>query len=187
MQGTRKSIKKRAGFQLEVFSWRLLEGLNNTTETFSQATYYSDQVLKPETFEYWCPDSSVEIVTGIFLEGEDSHGDHGLGILVEFRFKAPPGTSSSSITTHTPSGQRNCASCSFQTRKSVTLQPCPRGRTTKSSTCTWWHWRNIYIYIYIYETYIMYHNIKCSNVASVYPFTDEAQTSLYKDPVRTAL
>ena len=42
-------------------------------------------------------------------------------------------------------------------------------------------------YIYIYETYIMYHNIKCSNVASVYPFTDEAQTSLYKDPVRTAL
>ena len=33
----------------------------------------------------------------------------------------------------------------------------------------------------------MYHNIKCSNVASVYPFTDEAQTALYKDPVRTAL
>ena len=38
---------------------------------------------------------------GIFLEGEDSHGDHGLGRLVEFRFKAPPGTTSSSITTHT--------------------------------------------------------------------------------------
>jgi hypothetical protein len=30
---------------------------------------------------------------GFFLEGEDSHDDHGLGNLVEFRFKAPPGTS----------------------------------------------------------------------------------------------
>ena len=38
---------------------------------------------------------------GIFLEGEDSRGDHGLGSLVEFRFKAPPGTTSSSVTTHT--------------------------------------------------------------------------------------
>src|SRR5215467_7370997 len=28
---------------------------------------------------------------GFFLEGEDPHGDHGLGSLVEFRFKAPPG------------------------------------------------------------------------------------------------
>ena len=27
-----------------------------------------------------------------FLEGEDSRGDHGLGRLVEFRFKAPPGS-----------------------------------------------------------------------------------------------
>ena len=47
---------------------------------------------------------------GIFLEGEDSRGDHGRGRLAEFRFKAPPGTTSSSITTHTPSGQRNCTS-----------------------------------------------------------------------------
>jgi hypothetical protein len=30
---------------------------------------------------------------GFFLEVEDSHGDHGLGSLVELRFKAPPGTS----------------------------------------------------------------------------------------------
>ena len=44
---------------------------------------------------------------GIFLEGEDSRGDHGLGRLVDFRLKAPPGTTSSSITTHTPSGQRH--------------------------------------------------------------------------------
>jgi hypothetical protein len=37
---------------------------------------------------------------GIFLEEEDSHGDHGLGSLVELRFKAPPGTSYSYITIH---------------------------------------------------------------------------------------
>jgi hypothetical protein len=35
---------------------------------------------------------------GFFREGEDPHGDHGLGSLVEFRFKAPPGTSYSYIT-----------------------------------------------------------------------------------------
>ena len=70
---------------------------------------------------------------GIFLEGEDSRGDHGLGRLVDFRFKAPPGTTSSSITTHTPSGQGNCASWASQTQKSVTLVPCPGGRTTKST------------------------------------------------------
>jgi hypothetical protein len=37
---------------------------------------------------------------GFFLEGEDPPGDHGLGSLVEFRFKAPPGTSYSYITIH---------------------------------------------------------------------------------------
>jgi hypothetical protein len=35
-----------------------------------------------------------------FLEGEDPLGDRGLGSLVEFRFKAPPGTSYSYITIH---------------------------------------------------------------------------------------
>ena len=65
--------------------------------------------------------------------GEDSHGDHGLGRLVEFRFKAPPSTTSSSITTHTSSGQRNCASWASQPQKSVTLLPCPGGRTKKST------------------------------------------------------
>ena len=77
---------------------------------------------------------------GIFLEGEDSRGDHGLGRLVEFRFKAPPGTTSSSITTHTPSGQRNCASWASQPQKLVTLLPCPGGMTTKSTKDMWWHW-----------------------------------------------
>ena len=56
----------------------------------------------------------------IFLEREDSRGDHGLGRLVEFRFKAPPSTTSSSVTTHTPSGQRNCASWASQPQKLVT-------------------------------------------------------------------
>ena len=70
---------------------------------------------------------------GIFLEGEDSHGDRGLSRSVEFRFKAPPGTTSFSITTHTPSGQHNCASWASQPQKSVTLLPCPGGRTTKST------------------------------------------------------
>ena len=78
---------------------------------------------------------------GIFLEGEDFCGDHGLGRLVEFRFKAPPGTTSSSITTHTPCGQRNCASWASQPQKSVTILPCPGGRTTKSTNNMWWHWR----------------------------------------------
>ena len=78
---------------------------------------------------------------GIFLEGEDSRGDHGLGRLVEFRFKAHPGTTSSSITTHTPSGQRNCASWASQPQTSVTLLACPGGRTTKFTKDMWWHWR----------------------------------------------
>ena len=73
---------------------------------------------------------------GIFPEGEDSRGDHGLGRLVEFRFKGPPGTTSSYITTHTSSGQRNCTSWASQPQKSVTFLPCPGGRTTKSTrTC----------------------------------------------------
>ena len=40
---------------------------------------------------------------GIFLEGERSRGDHAVGKLVEFRFKAPPETTSPlSILTHHP-------------------------------------------------------------------------------------
>jgi len=48
---------------------------------------------------------------GIFLEGEDSRGDHRLGRLVEFRFKGPPGTTSSYITNVTaPHGRPNLRS-----------------------------------------------------------------------------
>jgi len=70
---------------------------------------------------------------GIFPEGEDSRVDHGLGRLVEFRFKGPPGTPSYYITTHI---NCNCASWASQPQKSVTLLPWPGGRTTKATkTC----------------------------------------------------
>jgi len=46
------------------------------------------------------PSSISGSTVGIFPEREDSRGDHGLGRLVEFRFKGPPGTNSSYITSH---------------------------------------------------------------------------------------
>ena len=93
------------------------------------------------TTNHEVPGSIPGSTVGIFLEGEDTRGDHGLDRLVEFRFKAPPGTTSSSITNHTSSGQRNCASWASQPQKSVTLLSCPGGRTTKSTKDMWWHWR----------------------------------------------
>jgi len=85
--------------------------------------------LKPESFEYWSPDRSVRIVTGIFLEGEDPRGDHGVGKLVELNLRPllalhPP------LSPLTPSGKCNYASCSSQTQKAVSLFPCSRGMTT---------------------------------------------------------
>ena len=94
---------------------------------------------------------------GIFVEGEDSRGDHGLGRLVEFRFKAPSGITSSSITTHTTSGQRNCASWASQPQKSVTFLPCPGGRTTKSTKDMWWQWEKKIIVINYDNTCILLH------------------------------
>jgi len=61
-------------------------------------------------------------------KGEDSRGDHGLGRLVEFRFKGPPGTPSSYITTHII-GTTNCASWASQPQTPA----MPRGKTTKST------------------------------------------------------
>ena len=52
------------------------------------------------TTNHEVPGSVPGYTVGIFPEGEDSRGDHGLGSLVEFRFKGPPGTTSSYITTH---------------------------------------------------------------------------------------
>jgi hypothetical protein len=52
------------------------------------------------TTDHEVPGSIPGSTMGVFLEGEDSHGNHGLGSLVELRFKAPPGTSYSHITIH---------------------------------------------------------------------------------------
>jgi len=46
------------------------------------------------------PGSIPGSTVGIFSDGEDSRGDHGLGRLVQFRLKGPAGTTSSYITTH---------------------------------------------------------------------------------------
>ena len=52
------------------------------------------------TTNHEVPGSIPGSTVGIFSEGEESRGDHGLGRLVEFRFKGPPGTTCSYITTH---------------------------------------------------------------------------------------
>ena len=52
------------------------------------------------TTNHEVPGSIPGSTVGIFPEGEGTCSDNGLGRLVEFRFKGPPGTTSSSITTH---------------------------------------------------------------------------------------
>ena len=120
----------------------------NVILQYSVTTSLVVQWSESLTTNHEVPGSIPGSTVGIFLEGEDSRGDHGLGRLAEFRFKAPPGTTSSSITTRTPSGQRNCASWAPQPQKSVTLLPCPGGRTTKSTKDMWWHWgKKIFCYL----------------------------------------
>jgi hypothetical protein len=63
---------------------------------------------------------------GLFLEGEDSHGDHGLGSLVELRLR-PLLVLHIRVSPSTSSGQRNCASWASQSQKSVTLRSQPGG------------------------------------------------------------
>src|SRR5215475_16140493 len=77
---------------------------------------------------------------GFFLEGEDSHGDHGLGSLVELRLRTLL-VLHIHISPSTLSGQRTCASWASQPQKSVTLRPQPGGETTKSIRDMWWHWK----------------------------------------------
>ena len=76
---------------------------------------------------------------GFFLKGGDSHGDHGLGSLVELRLRSLL-VLYIHISPSTSSGQRNCASWASQPQKSVTLLPCPGGRTTKSTKDMWRDW-----------------------------------------------
>jgi hypothetical protein len=91
------------------------------------------------------------LLCGFFLEWEDSHGDHGLGSLVELRrFKIgglrPLLVFHIHISSSTSSGQRNCASWASHPQKSVTLKPQPGEETTKSIRDMWWHWKKILPY-----------------------------------------
>jgi hypothetical protein len=77
---------------------------------------------------------------GFFLGGEYSHGDHGLGSLVELRLRTIL-VLHIHVSPSTSSGQRNCASWASKPQKSVTLRPQPGGETTKSIRDMWWHWQ----------------------------------------------
>jgi hypothetical protein len=79
---------------------------------------------------------------GFFLEGEDPHGGHGLGSLVQ-QGLGPLVVLHNHTSPSTSSGQRNCASWASQPQKSVTLRPQPGGETTKSIRDMWWHWGKI--------------------------------------------
>ena len=68
-----------------------------TTRIFSILYFVHPESL---TTNHEVPGSIPCSTVGIFPEGEDSRCDHGLGRLVEIRFKGPPGTTSSYITTH---------------------------------------------------------------------------------------
>jgi hypothetical protein len=76
-----------------------------------------------------------------FLEGEDPHGDHGLGSLVELKLRPLLALHTHVTPPSTSSGQCNRASWASQPQRSVTLRPQPGGGTTKSIRDMWWRWR----------------------------------------------
>jgi hypothetical protein len=76
---------------------------------------------------------------GFYLEGEDFHGDHGLGNLVELGLR-PLLVLHFYISPLTSSGQRNCATWASHPQKSVTLRPQPEGETLKSIRDMWLDW-----------------------------------------------
>jgi len=86
---------------------------------------------------------------GVFPEGQNSRGDHGLGRLVEFRFKGPPGTTSSYITTPIIG----------RTSEVGYIPAMPRREDHEVHKYMWGHWtkRNYIVYIFIY-IYIVYNN-----------------------------
>jgi len=79
---------------------------------------------------------------GIFPEGEDSHGDHGLGRLVEFRFKGPPGATSSSITTHII-GTTELRLMGVPNSEGGYTPAMPRRKDYEVHKDMWWHWTKI--------------------------------------------
>jgi hypothetical protein len=118
--------------------WGSINGNNNNNNN----TRDQPRALVVRVSDHWSwgPGFDSLFYNGDFSLKEDSHGDHGLGSLVELRFKVPPGTSYSHILPSTSSGQRNCASWASQPQKSVTLRLQPGGETTKSIRDMWWHY-----------------------------------------------
>jgi hypothetical protein len=70
------------------------------------------------------------------IPGEDSHADHGLDSLVEFRLR-PLLALHIHVTSSTSSRQRNCASWAPHPQKSVTRRPQLGGETAKSIRDMW--------------------------------------------------
>ena len=98
------------------------------------------------------PVSIPGFTVGIFPEGEDSRGDHGLGrTLLALH---PP------ISPLASSGQRNCASWTSQPQKTVTLLPCPAPRSPRGHVGAL-DKKNIILYYVILYLYIIiiYHNV----------------------------
>jgi hypothetical protein len=87
---------------------------------------------------------------GFFLEGEDSHDDHGL-VNLEKCWLRPLLLLHVHISQSTSSGQANCASWASQPQTSVTPWLQPGGETMKSRSDLWWHaiqngtmvWKNV--------------------------------------------
>ena len=74
---------------------------------------------------------------GIFSEGEDSRGDRGLGRLVEFRFKGPPSTTTSCITTHIIGTTLRLMD--VHTSEVGYIPAMPRREDHKVHKDMWWH------------------------------------------------
>jgi hypothetical protein len=98
--------------------------------------------LIPEflTTDHEVPGSIRGLPWGFFLKGEDFHGDHGLGCLVELMFLRPLLVLHIHISPSTSSGQCNCPSWASQPQKSVMLRPQPGGGGDHEVCMDmWWH------------------------------------------------
>jgi hypothetical protein len=104
-------------------------------------TFQKQDQTRGQISDYWSwsPRFDYRLYHGIFLEGEDSHGAHGLGSLEELRLR-PLLVLHIHVSPSTPSGQLNCASWASQPRKSVTLRPQPGAEAMKSIRDMWGHW-----------------------------------------------
>jgi hypothetical protein len=81
---------------------------------------------------------------GILPEEEDSRGDHGLGRLVEFTFKGPPGTPSSYITTHII-GTTQLRLMGVPDSEVGYTAAMPRRENHEVHKDMWWHWTHFEI------------------------------------------